>query len=63
MGNIKLAGHTLGTVLFIEVAMSSFNFAFSSYFVCTVFEVFILPFSWGPFYDFLINLLLLYVML
>jgi hypothetical protein len=52
MGNIKLAGHTLGTVLFIEVAMSSFNFAFSSYFVCTVFEVFILPFSWGLFYDF-----------
>ena len=46
MGNIKLADYIFGPALFTEIGTSSFNVAVCSYFICTIFAIFVQPFSW-----------------
>jgi cytochrome b subunit of formate dehydrogenase len=45
-GCIKLTNSGLGPIMFAEISLAFFNLAIYAYFICTIYSLFIHPFSW-----------------
>ena len=62
IGCVKLANITLGSIMFAEVGLALFNLALNTYFICTVYVIFIKEsFPWVVICFILVNVVVFFL--
>jgi hypothetical protein len=58
VGCIKLTNTALGSIVFAEIGLALVNLTINTYFICTIYALFVLDFSWVVACFVIINILL-----
>ena len=59
IGCINLANIALGSIMFVEIGLALFNLAINTYFICTIYVLFVAdPFPWVVLWFILVNVVM-----